>query len=129
MSERAKMPLWQRHMGWCRHFNGMMHESCKAGVLYEEVRDTTTRPYGYPCFLNGPIPHGAIPCAAASFPTEEEGREWERGVNESAARFASELAAGRCPHCGRDIVRKRQVGRCVYADPCGCRLYQGKLAP
>lgn len=32
-----------------------------------------------------------------------------------------------CPHCGTRIDKMRQVGRCVYGDPCGCRLYQGKI--
>jgi hypothetical protein len=42
-------------------------------------------------------------------------------------KFFADLAANVCPHCGQAITRKRQNGRCVYADPCGCRLYQGKL--
>lgn len=32
-----------------------------------------------------------------------------------------------CPHCGAKVERKEQVGRCVYAKPCGHRLYQGSL--
>lgn len=33
---------------------------------------------------------------------------------------------GICIHCGADIMEERQVGRCVYALPCGCRAGQGK---
>lgn len=32
-----------------------------------------------------------------------------------------------CIHCKRLIEKLEQVGRCVYARPCGCRQYQGKL--
>lgn len=30
-----------------------------------------------------------------------------------------------CLHCGADIDSLQQVGRSVYAHPCGCRQYQG----
>jgi hypothetical protein len=32
-----------------------------------------------------------------------------------------------CIHCGMLISDRRQVGRCIYADPCGCRQGQGTL--
>lgn len=32
-----------------------------------------------------------------------------------------------CFHCKRKIETVKQVGRCVYAYPCGDRLYQGKI--
>lgn len=32
-----------------------------------------------------------------------------------------------CPQCERSINEKKQIGRCVYAYPCGHRLYQGRL--
>lgn len=31
-----------------------------------------------------------------------------------------------CLRCGANVERFEQVGRCVYARPCGCRQYQGK---
>jgi hypothetical protein len=33
--------------------------------------------------------------------------------------------AGICPQCRGPIEREVQRGRCVYAEPCGCRLGQG----
>jgi hypothetical protein len=35
---------------------------------------------------------------------------------------------GLCPHCKEPMVKQKQIGRCVFADPCGCRLYQGKVS-
>lgn len=31
-----------------------------------------------------------------------------------------------CLRCGAKINSLEEVGRCVYARPCGCRQYQGK---
>lgn len=32
-----------------------------------------------------------------------------------------------CIHCGEDIDELEQIGRCVYARPCGHRQFQGFL--
>lgn len=32
-----------------------------------------------------------------------------------------------CIHCQKPFTALTQVGRCVYAAPCGCRQYQGTL--
>lgn len=39
-----------------------------------------------------------------------------------AVMFLERLAKGLCPHCGDDPKEFVQVGRCVYAKPCGHRL-------
>ena len=53
---------------------------------------------------------------------------------ERTAAFAAWLAQmverdrrGECWHCGTHLTAKRQVGPCIYAEPCGCRLGQGRL--
>ena len=38
-----------------------------------------------------------------------------------------DIAAGRCWQCHQPITAKVQVGRCIYAEPCGCRMGQGRL--
>ncbi len=57
----------------------------------------------------------------------EEVAEKEREANAVLQEFLDNLANNICPHCKTPIAEKRQVGRCVYARPCGHRLYQGKL--
>jgi len=41
--------------------------------------------------------------------------------------YLADLDAHVCPQCKASIIQFRQVGRCVYASPCGHRLYQGKV--
>jgi len=108
----------------CEHFNGLINDVCKAGVSYETVRDASTRPYRYPCLSGNGLPC-ATTCAMASYPTEAEAHEYEKRVEAHSAAYSRDLAEGRCPICHQP-AKKRQVGRCVYGDPCGHRMYQGK---
>lgn len=32
-----------------------------------------------------------------------------------------------CLSCGQHVTRLEKIGRCVYAFPCGCRLWQGNV--
>lgn len=32
-----------------------------------------------------------------------------------------------CQNCGNHVGQLEQVGRCVYARPCGCRIWQGTV--
>lgn len=32
-----------------------------------------------------------------------------------------------CPYCHREVKSMEKIGRCVYAHPCGCRLWQGTV--
>lgn len=41
--------------------------------------------------------------------------------------FFEKLSKNICPHCDAPIAQQEQVGRCVYAHPCGHRLYQGTV--
>lgn len=126
---RDLAPVWKQHMGRCRHFNGLMNERCKAGVAYEDVRDATERPYRWPCLRSNcygePTP-AATSCATADYPTEDEARDWEAAAREHTRQHMADIAANICP-THKIAITKRQVGRCVYAEPCGCRLYQGRV--
>lgn len=39
----------QRRLSTCRHFTGVQSDACSKGVAYREVRDESTRPFGFPC--------------------------------------------------------------------------------
>jgi hypothetical protein len=32
-----------------------------------------------------------------------------------------------CFRCGKQVTSMQKIGRCVYARPCGCRLWQGTV--
>ncbi len=106
---------------WCRHFNGVQNDTCRAGVPYDSVRVQEKR---LPCFKNQGCSHL---CASASFRTSAELDVEVARQEAAAAAFLTELAEGKtCPHCHTPIESREQVGRCVYSYPCGCR-HQGTL--
>jgi hypothetical protein len=68
----------------CRHFNGIQHDECLAGVAYRDVRDATARPYHcLPCLGKGGC---ATVCELRSPLTPEELAEEERGMLEAVRR-------------------------------------------
>lgn len=118
---------------WCRHYNGIMgrmlgeiDRQCEAGVVYSSIKATEepTKVYNrYPCFEDSTVDT----CPLRSFYTDEEKAENKRQSDRAVADWLHKLESNICPHCDTPITSKRQVGRCVYAEPCGCRLYQGRL--
>jgi hypothetical protein len=110
---------------WCVHFNGLQHDACRVDIPYAGVR--AEKPDGtalWPCFADHDAAHL---CAACRFPTEEEIAARIAKADAAIAKFAADLDNDLCPHCGQRIAHYRQVMRSVYADPCGHRLYQGKV--
>jgi hypothetical protein len=56
--------------------------------------------------------------------------EWGIGDMSTEMRlYLAKMASDICPHCDTPFTDQRQVGRCVYAVPCYCRLYQGTIDP
>ena len=41
--------------------------------------------------------------------------------------LSTRVERGECFHCGVKMKAQIQVGRCIYIEPCGCRLGQGQL--
>lgn len=119
--------------GRCVHFNGVQNRTCEAGVAYDLFRrkdEAGTQTHSMPClrFLHERSAEGGrpiAPCELLRWPTDEEVAAEVAESDEALAAFLGKLASDVCPHCDRKIERKQQVGRCVYADPCGHRLYQG----
>ncbi len=109
---------------WCRHYTGLVHDTCKAGVRYQDVKDPSDKPLGYPCFKD----KGCTElCEKASFRTSEEIAEEHEKVRQSLQKYLENIANDICPHCNSPIQEKKQIGRCVYGLPCYHRLYQGTL--
>ena len=103
----------------CRHFNGIQSSACDAGIDYGRV------PRPLPClprFDDGTVP-GGCPQYAVRTPAELAADAAELEAIFAKMRLRSER--GECLHCGAPVFRERQVGRCIYADPCGHRQGQG----
>lgn len=120
---------------WCKHYNGIIQitgsgewspdPKCKADIPYHQFREEGVPHHkAYPCFQSNNTAHK---CELAVFPTAEENAERERKSAEAINKFFGDIEANVCPHCQTAIERKKQVGPCVYASPCGHRLYQGRL--
>ena len=125
MSEKRWPELWERLQNKCVSFNGLMHKVCDAGITYESVKDVQEHGYRVPCLLDRGC---ETTCASAVFLTEEQAKQRADEILESGRARMQRMADGICPLCAVKIERKRQVGSCVYADPCGCRLYTGRVS-
>lgn len=118
---------WRGYMLWCKYFHGVQHEACDKGIKYIDVRQSEPPglPAEFPCLTaNGT----KIKCPLAEFPSEVEAMAQEAEIQAVIKGFFDDLKKGVCPRCQKPIERKQQVGQCVYAQPCGHRLYQGKVA-
>lgn len=65
---------------WCKHYTGLTHDTCEAGVRYKDVKDPSDQPLGYPCFKDKGCTHL---CSQAVFLTEEEIAEKKKEIKKS----------------------------------------------
>jgi hypothetical protein len=111
--------LEEQIANWCKHFNGIHNDRCRVGIAYHDARFDKR----LPCIKSD----GCVrPCASAQFPSEQEVAERAERERNAAARYFELLAKDICPTCEQSVEKHQQVGRSVYAEPCGHRLYQGK---
>jgi hypothetical protein len=91
----------------CRHFTGIQHGKCKAGIHYDEVRDESARPYRFAC-----LGEGVVTCRKYSPKTPDEVEAEEREIQ---SRFADVLVA-------RQAVVEHAAGRRGVAAELPCPL-------
>lgn len=127
LKRKRDLPLWKQLQDRCEHFNGLINDKCRAGVRYEDVRDESTRPFAFPCLRREEDPSPATTCDRAKFLTDEEAQQRESEIRARAQARVDREKAGFCGQCGAKVERKAQVGPCIYNEPCGCRLGQGRL--
>lgn len=119
--ERWRRPLWEKLRDKCVNFNGLINDTCSAGVAYQDIRDESTSPYGFPCFADRPC---GTTCEKAEFLTDEQAKAKADEIGARARAHFQKLAQNVCPQCDQPMT-KTQIGPCVYASPCGHRLYHG----
>lgn len=71
------------------------------------------------------IQHATCAAGVAMDSVRDDNNKSERAVQALMQRFRDRSARGECTDCGAKIAEVRQVGRCVYAEPCGHRVGQG----
>lgn len=102
--------------GKCVHFRGIQHATCLAGVSMATIRDAAHR---LPCL------DVAAACDQRREPTAEEIAADEAAMQARLNELEANAKAGLCNDCRTKITAVEQVGRCVYAKPCGHRIGQG----
>jgi len=118
----------QRFLDKCRHFTGIQHKTCAAGVAYDLVRDVSeSGPARWPC-LETKTGRCVDNCPKRSLLSQEEHVEHYRQLDAAVDEMLAKVAAGKCHVCGADAEPSKIVGRCKYAA-CGHRIGQaGTLA-
>jgi len=113
--------------GYCVHFRGVQHDTCLAGVDMRSKRDVSSPgPAQWPCCP--PMRPGqvcATTCDQYLEPTAEQIAESDKAINEMLVKFRKRMKEGICNDCDTKIQGVKQVGPCVYAEPCGHRIGQG----
>ena len=104
----------------CKHFNGIQHINCLAGVKYSSVitPSTSQGKAKIPC-LNPLLEN----CSKRQMQTLQEVEEEIQAFAKASNEFEQNIAAGICPSCGKNLEPREQVGRCFYGA-CGCRIGQ-----
>jgi hypothetical protein len=120
-----------KRAGTCVHFCGIQHEKCAAGVVLLSVRDASQPgPYRWPCItLTGitkkPMPPATTTCDQYREPTADEIAADKAALDARLEEMRQQTARGECSACGQKATRAKQVGSCVYLEPCGHRVGQG----
>ena len=121
-----KRTLAEQLSGRCKHFTGIQHAECKMNINYEELVGGNRFGIGkrIPCIARNETD---VQCTLLAFLTPEEVKAEEDEIQAELAKMLEKMASNVCPHCDKPIEEYQQVGRCVYANPCGHRQYQGKV--
>jgi hypothetical protein len=110
----------------CKHYTGRYNILCGQGIRYDAFAVM-------PCWdgrQRSPEERLGL-CADFCLPTVAERAADKARVDQATHAWLREAgtrqAHGQCVHCGVALTGKRQVGRCIYSEPCGCRQGQGIL--
>lgn len=123
MSSSTRIQLAKRLVDWCIHFNGIQRKVCEAKISYISVRDTTQPGrYRWPCLRSD---NATTTCSKCHYYSKKEAIIKATEMDKSIKEYENKLKNNKiCPHCGKKIVKKQKIDRCLYAVPCGHRLGQ-----
>lgn len=122
MTEKTREDRVSERLNKCKHFNGIQHNACEAGVNYHELLGTGAGCFAHmPCFSDEQSP---AECRNRELFTPPESEAREREIEESIEQFLGRMRQHECD-CGKSVESYKQAGHCVYREPCGHRLGQG----
>lgn len=123
------MTITEQIQNWCRHFTGISNKTCKIGLNYDDVKDSTTSPFKWPCFASGLMSGGT--CGSCSFPTKEEAQakahEMESKSNVAILAYIEiqkqkgDSGTIECPKCKGELHWAKANNKHIRAK-CGCGL-------
>ena len=87
------------------------------------VRDTSQRPYTWPCSRMGTQSPCTTTCEKRDLMTPEDLVAEEREIRAAIDAAVRALEEGKCFECGAPIEPSKVIGRCRYAS-CGHRVGQ-----
>ena len=97
--------------GDCKHFTGIQHERCTAGVRYLDVRDSSQPgPYSWPCLK-------LRPCTTTCGKFESVTADEEQAFQRESDRILAAVLADKCPECNADLLIAKSGGSCVKSCP------------
>lgn len=106
----------------CKHFNGIQHDTCDAGINYHELLGSGAGCFAHmPCFSDE---QSTVECHKRQLYTLAESEAEEQEIEQSIEQFLGRMRRHEC-ECGKSVDNYKQVGHCVYREPCGHRLGQG----
>lgn len=115
---------------FCKNYHGLFgpgmktNTTCDAGVNFSDVASNEKGPKSHPCY-----DRTLKTCKLVNYPTPEEDAAHEAFIKERLIEWGKlhNHETDICIHCRKKVNKLVQVGRCVYASPCNCRLWQGKI--
>jgi len=125
---KALRPTW-----WCANLEGTERLAIEVKqhgqVFFLDNADSSgwrkvTEGRGMPNF-----PHSSLPGdSTVVWPSEEES-ESLKSTAEMMEKMSNlmQRKIEECFRCGTTVKAMEKIGRCVYARPCGCRLWQGTV--
>lgn len=93
----------------CKHFNGIMNDSCKAGVCYKDIRGTD-KPFRFPC-----LDRESTLCSKAEFLSPEEVKKEIDEIVESSTKAVNSLIKIKSQNKNKGSVQCDCGGKITYS--------------
>lgn len=112
--ERRHRTLGEQYAGWCIHYTGIQHDTCKQGINYLQLAggEQFGMAKRLPCLRGN---EGANSCALCHYPTSEEVAAHEAEIEAYTARRRVEAMAIGALHEGQEGAST--VYLCLLCDP------------